>query len=421
MLNQIYVAVVGLLAVCLMAWPAMGEELNLVGTWEHTDGATTIALVFNADGTGSMAGDAIKYTVAGNTLAMIVGMDVIKYTIRQDGDAMTVSGGDLDKPTVFKKKGAVVKRGLGGKLGKAEGQPALPVKEEPKAAQTVVGSWKDDVGIAVEITEKAISVGGASIPYSKGDAALNVNFQGQQMAWPYKLKGDTLELNIGGQLTTLKRVGGAAPAPAKKEEGGADAAKGGGGTLVGNWDGPDGFAQVREDGTIKSKGKEGKWEADGQFLTLRDDTGWVKVPYKLDGDKLILGSGPTQTLTRAKGAAGVWAGSEATLDPANFMAIYHTLTLYSDGTVGFEKGESGASRRMVTENLERFSSFKNHTGQKGKTYGKWEEDGGTVTIQWQGAFGNKQMQGRFDSKTMKLVVRGIGILEEGAAVTFERQ
>jgi len=157
--------------------------------------------------------------------------------------------------------------------------------------------------------------------------------------------------------------------------------------------------------------------------TLSDDKQWVKIPYKLDGDKLILGSGPTQTLTRsAGGPAGVYTVTESSLDPQFFMSITHYLTLYPDGSVGFEKTEGGASRTKVTENFERFRSWKEHQGQAGRTYGKWQADAnGGVTIQWQGAFKNATWEGRIDPKTGKLVLPHAGILKEGEALAYEKQ
>ena len=78
------------------------------------------------------------------------------------------------------------------------------------------------------------------------------------------------------------------------------------------------------------------------------------------------------------------------------MSITHSLSLYPDGSVGFAKTEGGATRTAVTENLERFSSFKNKTaGAPGKTYGRWQVDAdGVVSIQWSGAFKNATWQGR---------------------------
>lgn len=428
MATRTRLAVVFGLVMGFLAMGARGEEMNLAGSWEHVDpSGLSVTLVFNSDGTGKMANDSVKWSLAGNTLSLEVGGDVIKYTVKVEKDILAVTGGDLDKPLVFKRKDVpVVKKGLGGKLESATkqntpGVEAGATEAKPAAAPkgSLIGKWQDDVGAIVEITEKAVLFQGATMPYTKTEDHLTVSIQGLTMQWNYKLDGDKLTMKIGDQTINLTRQG------AEKENAAGNGAAAGAkaGKLVGNWEGPDGLVLVREDGTIRSKGEDGKWGIDEKYITLTDKEGnWLKIPYKFEGDdKLVLGTGPTQTLTRAKGYAGVWVGSESTVGANSFLNITQYVTLYSDGTVGFQKTEGAVTRRQVTDELAKFTHVREKQGEKGKTYGKWSADGNTITIQWEGAFGNRTMTGRADSRTMKMEVRGIGILEEGATVTFERQ
>jgi hypothetical protein len=230
-----------------------------------------------------------------------------------------------------------------------------------------------------------------------------------------------MTITIGGQALALKRVG-AAPAPEKKAD--AVAAAADPKSIIGTWDSPDGGTVIiRPVGTSRTGGQEFKYQVDATVITLSDDKNYVKIPYKLDGGKLILGTGRTKTLTRsAGGPAGVYTVTESSLDPQFFMSITHYLSLYPDGTVGFAKTEGGATRTAVTEHLERFSSFKNKAGGGGKTYGRWQADAnGAVTIQWNGAFKNATWQGRLDPKTGKLILPGAGILKEGDTLAYEKQ
>src|SRR4051812_18589695 len=84
--------------VLLSAQAAWAEDPALTGTWEHADGVNTITVVLNADGTGKMDTEPVKWSATGTTLSMTVAGEVIKYTVKLDGDSLTVSGGDLDKP-----------------------------------------------------------------------------------------------------------------------------------------------------------------------------------------------------------------------------------------------------------------------------------------------------------------------------------
>jgi hypothetical protein len=533
------IARVGL--VVMFTLSAMGQDApppGVAGTWEHKGVAgETITFILNPDGSAKIDDDAAKYTVAGNTISVVIDGETIRYTFKLEGDAMTVSGGDLDKPTTFTRKGTppAPKRGLGAKIKTAGDEKktspfdvagalsgdAKPANT-PAAAPTLIGKWQAEDGSELSFTEDHFKFGGRDVPYKAADgkitltgpngqiqwpyeltadqltltlegnkqilkrvgatpvavagagaadqkpapvtaatpigtwaaadgdkieirdnavvyqgtaiaakdtgSAIRVSFQGQTMDWPYELNGDSMKLTIGGQALALKRVGAAPVVEPKK---GADAGAAAAGpapanadpkSIVGAWDGPDGTVTVRADGTARTGGQDFKWSADASTITLSDDKNWVKIPYKLEGDKLVLGTGPSKTLTRNKGGlAGVWVAQESTLDPQFFQSVTQYVSLFPDGSVGFAKSEGGATRTAVTEHLERFSSFKANQGGGTKTYGRWQQDGDTVTIQWQGAFGNATWQGRVNPQNGKLVIPRAGILKEGDTLEYERQ
>ena len=439
----------GTAVACALLWlfstAFAADAPGVAGVWEYKDpvAVNSITFTLNPDGTGKVDDDACTYTVAGDTIKVVIGGDTVSYTFKLDGDRMTVSGGDLDKPTVFARKNAAPKKGLGAKIKAAQTTDApktdTPKSDTPKTdtpktdtpaadakptSKSPIGTWQSADGDQVEIKADAMVYRGVSIPATLTEKSLNISANGQTVECPFEVNGDSMNITIGGQALALKRVG-AAPAVEKKADA-ADAdkkpatdAKG----LVGSWDGPEGTVVIRPNGTVRTSGQEFKYQVDAQYITLSDDKNFVKIPYKLDGDKLVLGTGPTKTLTRSTGGpAGVWVVTESNLDPQFYMSVTHYLSLYPDGTVGFAKTEGGATRTAVTENLERFSTFKNKQGGGGKTYGKWQVDGdGVVTIQWQGAFNNATWKGRVDPNTGKLSMPRAGILNEGATLAYEKQ
>src|SRR5258707_11122136 len=97
-------------AVVLLAMYALGvfaaDAPSVAGVWEYKDpvAANSITFTLNPDGTGKVDDDAVTYTVAGNIIKIVTGGETVAYTFKIDGDAMTVSGGDLDKPTAFARK-----------------------------------------------------------------------------------------------------------------------------------------------------------------------------------------------------------------------------------------------------------------------------------------------------------------------------
>ena len=444
----------------LLTLPARAADApNVVGSWEYRDpnNGVTITFNLNPDGTGKVVDDDIKYTVAGDRINVVINGDTIAYTFKLDGETMTVSGGDLERPTPFTRKGAAPKKGLGSKLkAAAAADPAKPAETAKSAvpadtakpanptSNSPIGVWRAADGDQLEIKPDAFVYGGATLPATVTPTAVKISANGQILDCPLEVTGNTMKITIGGTPLTLTRVG-AAPAPAtdkpatdkpaaddkkpddkkpaaddKKAGAGADNAKAA--TLLpGNWMSPTGTAVVRADGTIRIDGKEGKWQADATNITLSDNANWVKIPYKLDGDTLVLGTGPTQTLTRVSGPVGVWSVTEASLDPKIFISFTQTVALYPDGSVGYSKAEGGATRTQVTEHLERFSSFRNNAGNvNNKSVGRWQTDAdGNVTIQFNAA--NKTWQGRVDPRTGKLVVPRAGVLNEGSTLIFERQ
>lgn len=196
------------------------------------------------------------------------------------------------------------------------------------------------------------------------------------------------------------------------------------GALVGTWQGPRGRTRFDADGSVVFQGQRLQWAIDGDALVLTGPGGSARVAYVLDGDRLqVTGNGQTEHLVRVdlddpmQAAAGVWVATESHVDPAIAMVITQYITLYPDGAASFQKTEGGASRRQVSESLERFSSFHN-TGQR-SVNGRWRSDGVHVEVQW--GWRNAPVVGRVDLAAGKLVLADVGILVEGATLTYDRQ
>jgi hypothetical protein len=117
--------------------------------------------------------------------------------------------------------------------------------------------------------------------------------------------------------------------------------------------------------------------------------------------------------------AGVWVGEESSLDPQYYLSHTQYVTLFPDGSVGYEKAEGGASRMQATETLERFRSWQ--TGRQGSAeiYGRWQSDGLNVTIYWN-RWNNLVSQGQVDVPSGQMSLSGMGVLNEGATLTFRR-
>src|SRR5207237_2542740 len=131
-----------------------------------------------------------------------------------DGDTMTISGGDLERPTAFVRKGGgAMKRGLGAKiknLGASDGAKtdvaALPAAgDESKAA---VGRWefktdKATIGMSLD-PDGTGTFNGKPMKWSLKGGVLTTTVGENSLQYKTAVSGDTLKLTMpGGTNNTI--------------------------------------------------------------------------------------------------------------------------------------------------------------------------------------------------------------------------
>lgn len=336
------------------------DRNDIAGTWEYHDPAAgeTYRFVLNADGTGTVDGEPVTFTVRGNTVRVKTEDDVLEYTVALKGDTLTVSGGDLDEPTPFKRK------------GKAPARAARPAVAE-----------KDEEVVAPDEAEAP----------------------------------EPREVEEGAKPQAAKP----APKPQKKSANG----------LVGTWKSDEGLVTFKDDGTATFLGAPAKYKVEGDEMSVTGERGTVKLNFALDGDTLTLrGSGQVAKLTRrdeaeaaameGSAAVGVWVAEEATLDPGNYLRFTQYLAILPDGTVHWDKSEGGATTRQVNDYLAR--TVIHNQGRSGfQNHGRWEEDGDRgIVIRWT-KWNGLVSRGRLSGDSLQL--EKMGVLEEGATLTFQKQ
>src|SRR5258706_11020858 len=277
---------------------------GLPGKWEANDGTIVlfnndVNFVFNRRSVPFKAADG-KITVNGATGA-------IQWDYKVEGDQLTLT---------MQGENQTLKR-----VGPPEGKAAdANAGTAPAAGGGPAGIWQSADGDQMEIRADALIYQGVTIPATLTAKSLKISANGQTVECPFDVSGDAMNITIGGQALALKRVGG----PAGKK--GADAGNAAGGepkavadgpadakTLAGTWDSPEGTVIIRADGTTRTGGQEYKYQGDDKIITLSDDKNFLKIPYKLDGDKLILRTRPTKKLTRSAGRTARVCGVPHTL------------------------------------------------------------------------------------------------------------
>lgn len=446
------------LATSTAAWAQ--TDPGLAGTWEYKEPVSgfVLRLVLHADGTGTMDDEPIRWSTQAQTLSVVSEGETIRYQFQRQGDALTVSGGDLDAPTVFQRSGG--KRGLGGRLKDAEQAPAPPAPSQPQnplqnpaqnpssgqprnplqnpaqspvapqpAVNPIVGTWTDGQGqIRFDANGTCLYLGHA-MAYTTSAGTVTLKGPAATVQFQYRVEGDRLHLSMDGQTQTLTRIGaapqGAPPAQQPAQPVQQHAGKPAGG-VVGTWNSEDGPVVLNADGTGSLNGQPFTYTLEPGVIVLSGNGQTVRLPYQLDGDRMtVTVNGQPAVLTRAAAprpgdlpGAGVYVAQEASVDPGIVMTITQYLILYPDGTVGWAKAEGGATRTQVSQHIERFSSFHHRPDLRGQTYGRWESDGTNVTIRWN-IWNNLVCRGRLEGN--KLRVEKMGILNEGSALDYERQ
>lgn len=125
----------GLLATCALLCGVTAtaqQEPGLIGSWQAKDGELVIRVTFNPDGTGTLDGTPIKYSVKGAQLIVNEEGTINSYTFKLTGDVMVVSGGDLDSPMTFHRQGSG--EGVGGRKSQPAVAPAAETKPKERGA-----------------------------------------------------------------------------------------------------------------------------------------------------------------------------------------------------------------------------------------------------------------------------------------------
>jgi hypothetical protein len=177
------------------------QESGLIGSWQTKDGELVIRLTLNPDGTGTLDGTPIKYSVKGAQLIVNEEGTINNYTFKLTGDVMIVSGGDLDSPLTFQRQESG--RGLGGR--KSQSAFAGPAETKPKE-KGLVGRWQSSQATVQINDDGTLNLDGKTYRYNvKGNIITLADSEGS-MQFPFQLSGDSLNVLKNGELIVYKRI-----------------------------------------------------------------------------------------------------------------------------------------------------------------------------------------------------------------------
>jgi hypothetical protein len=95
----------------LAAIPAFAQAPSVLGTWEASlkdakrkDAPRTV--IVRADSSASYGTETVRWRITGpKTILLALGGEWVSYDFKVDGDKLTLSGGDLEKPITLTRLG----------------------------------------------------------------------------------------------------------------------------------------------------------------------------------------------------------------------------------------------------------------------------------------------------------------------------
>lgn len=179
---------------------------GLLGSWETRGSDLVVRVTFNADGTGTLDGTPIKYSVRGTQLVVNEAGTINNYTFKLSGDQLVVSGGDLDAPMTFVRQG--IGKGLGGHRNQAGIAPQNGQRnsESDKNEAGLVGRWQSSEATVQIKDDGTLVLNGQAFRYAvKGNNITLANNEGS-VQFPFELSGDTLRVIVGERTVVYKRL-----------------------------------------------------------------------------------------------------------------------------------------------------------------------------------------------------------------------
>jgi hypothetical protein len=93
------------------AIPAVAQDPSVLGTWEASlkdakrkDAPRTV--IVRADSSASYGTETVRWRLTGpKTILLALGGEWVSYDFKIDGDKLTLSGGDLEKPITLTRQG----------------------------------------------------------------------------------------------------------------------------------------------------------------------------------------------------------------------------------------------------------------------------------------------------------------------------
>jgi hypothetical protein len=178
------------------------QQGKIFGLWQNSQFGYQMTLMLNENGTGEFDGETIKFTTTANKLSISQAGQTTAYTYSQQGNSLTLSGGDLDAAITFARAGG------------ADPIPAIvstPSTKQPAGGDAnagLVGVWSGN-GETIEFKSNGQCVYiGNTYPYEASQGHVTLTTSQGKVMFAYAITGDQLKLTANGKEFSYNRGAG---------------------------------------------------------------------------------------------------------------------------------------------------------------------------------------------------------------------
>jgi hypothetical protein len=181
---------------------AKAQQGKIYGIWTNNEFGFQMTLMLNADGTGEFDGDVIRYVLQGDKLQITQQGTTNAYVYILKENALTLSGGDLEKPVTFSRQGS------SGASVTNENPQAKTVKDSGPVGnvpQNLLGVWSG-YNETIEFKADAQCIyRGQPWPYTVSGNIITLQTPQGNIMMAYAINGTQLSLTINNQNLTYTK------------------------------------------------------------------------------------------------------------------------------------------------------------------------------------------------------------------------
>lgn len=165
------------------------------GVWENNEFGFTMTLMLMEDGSGEFDGEVISYSTSDNNLMMKFASGTTTYQYSMASSQLTLSGGDLDEPIVFKKSGGSEGGMVSQTGGSASGEASTG------SSGSIVGRWENQGQVLDFQSSNKVLIDGNSFDYQTQGSTVILSTPQGAVQFQYQLGEGHLTLTgPGGSL-----------------------------------------------------------------------------------------------------------------------------------------------------------------------------------------------------------------------------